>query len=71
MKKSKIPPCQNHSLSPSVLALATAPQLRATQRLYMCQGKHFGMRLRRINRPKAAIITAKSVSWVWLKSAEQ
>ena len=36
-----------------------APQLRATQRLYICQGKHLGMRLRRINRPKAALITAK------------
>ena len=40
-------------------ALATAPQLRTTQRLYMCQGKHFGMRLRRINRPKAALNTEK------------
>ena len=26
MKKSKIPPCQNHSLSPSRGALANAPQ---------------------------------------------
>ena len=36
-----------------------APQLRASQRLYMCQGKHLRMRLRRINRLKAALITAK------------
>ena len=37
----------------------TLTQLRATQRLYMCRLKCFGMRLRRINRPKAAMITAK------------
>ena len=42
MKKSKIPPCQNHSLSPSVRALATAPQLRdastAFQGFELCLG---------------------------------
>ena len=48
-----------------------APQLRVPQRLYMCRVKGLRMRLRRINRPKAAMITAKSVAWVWLKSAEQ
>ena len=57
MKKSKIPPCQNHSLSPSVRAPANAPQLRTSQRLYMCRQECFGIRLRRINRPKAAIKT--------------
>ena len=61
MKKSKIPPCQNHSLSPSVWALSTASPLRTIQRLYMCRLKCFWMRLCRINRPKAALITAKQL----------
>ena len=56
--------------TPSVGAPANAPQLRATQRLYMCQGKHFGMRLRRINRPKAAIITAKQRLLIMVEKCE-
>ena len=39
-----------------------APQLRVPQRLYMCRVKGLRMRLRRINRLKAAINTMKGVT---------
>ena len=55
-------PIRPLKLTPSVRAPATAPQLRTSQRLYMCRRECFGMRLRRINRPKAALSTMNGVT---------
>ena len=43
MKKFKIPPCQNHSLSPIVGALATAPQLRDISTAILCAELFLGL----------------------------
>jgi len=44
--------------------------LRTIQRLYMCRLKCFWMRLRRINRPKAALITAQQLLLIVVEKCE-
>ncbi len=48
--------------NPLKIGIYVSGKLRTSQRLYMCRRECFGMRLRRINRPKAAIYTMNGVT---------